>query len=123
MTNTQKPPAALPTNDLPMVNEGGLITEGWWGFFSNLTSAATPIVAITAPATMPVGGFKYTAIHAGFLLIRGGTVSSVGLVRRRVSISPVGPVAGFFPMSQNDQLVITYSVAPALWFVANGNPA
>jgi hypothetical protein len=119
MTNTQKPPAALPTNDLPMVNEGGLITEGWWGFFSNLTSAATPIIAIT-PQPSP---YTYTSIHAGFLLIRGGTVSSVGLVRRRVIISPVGPVAGFFPMSQNDQLVITYSAPPALWFIANGNPA
>jgi hypothetical protein len=115
----QKPPVSLPSQVLPLVDEDGRATEGWYGFFVNLTSAATPLVQIT----VGVSPFVFTASHAGFGLIIGGVVSSVGLRRRRVTIPAVGPVAGFFPVSQNDQLIITYTGLPVLWFIPNGNPS
>jgi hypothetical protein len=116
----KKPPSALPSLLLPMVDpDTGLVTEGWSAFFTNMTSPATPFESID----VEVSPFTLTAIHAGSALIIGGTVSSVGLRRRRVIISPVGPVAGFFPMSQNDELIITYTALPVLWFLPNGNPS
>jgi len=34
-----------------------------------------------------------------------------------VTFFPTGQIAGFFPLSENDSLVITYSVVPTLTFV------
>jgi hypothetical protein len=122
----KKPPPALPSNALPMVDlETGIVTEPWYGFFSDLTGKATPFQQIEFPPPVPPSPFvfAFTAIHAGNALIKGGTVSSVGLQRARVIISPIGPVAGFFPMSQNDVLIITYTVLPVLWYLPNGNPS
>lgn len=121
----KKPPPALPSLLLPMVNpDTGVVTEGWSAFLTNLTAPSTPFESIEILTGSP---FIFTAIHAGSALIIGGTVSSVGLARGRgrgrVTISPVGPVAGFFPMSQNDQLIITYTALPVLWYLPNGNPS
>lgn len=115
----QKPPVAAPSQLQPVVDEHGLATEAWWGFFSNLTASPTPYQQIT----VGVSPFTFTAVHAGTALIIGGTVSSVGLWRGRVTITPTGQVAGFFPLSQGDKLIVTYTGLPVLWFIPNGNPA
>lgn len=115
----QKPPVHLPSQSQPIMDPAtGRMNPAWYGFFYDLTSQATPLDGVT-PGASP---YTYTAIHPGAMLIIGGTVSEVDLIRGRDTVN-TGLTAGFFPMSQNDQLVITYSAAPTLWYVPNGNPA
>jgi len=116
---TQNPPIFVPSRLQPLVDEGGRATEGWWGFFSDLVAPPSPLLRITVTASP----FTYTAVHAGHAVVVGGVVSSVGLKRGRVIIPSLGLVAGPFPVSQDDQLIITYTGLPVLWFVPNGNPA
>jgi len=116
----QKPPVHLPSQSQPIMDmETGRMSPAWYGFFYDLTSAATPYEAV------PVGAspFTFTAVHPGAILIVGGTVSEVDLIRARETIAPTGQTAGFFPMSQGDQIVVTYSGLPVMWYIPNGNPA
>jgi len=117
----KKPPPALPSQLLPVVDlDTGRATEGWYGFFSNLTAPSTPFESVVVGASP----FTFTAVHAGSALLIGGTVSSMGMQRGRVLISPLGPVAGFVPMSQNDKLIVTYTgLPPTFWYIPNGNPS
>lgn len=115
----QKPPISLPSLWAPMLDpRSGILTEVWRGFFSDLVSPATPIQVVTVSASP----FTFTAIHIGSLLVVGGTVSQIDLIRARVTVT-TGLIAGFIPMSQNDQVVLTYTVLPSVWYIPNGNPA
>lgn len=116
----KKPPTALPSQVVPIADpDTGIVSEAWYGYFADQTGKPTPFEELLVTASP----FDFTAVHAGNVLIIGGTVSAVGLRRARVTIASVGRVAGFFPMSQNDVLTITYSVLPVVWFLPNGNPS
>lgn len=115
----QKPPVNLPSNQVPLIDpKTGVLTPAWRAFFDDIVSAAPPI---DDTLTLDPSPATYTAIHPGFLLIVGGTVSQVDLIRARVTVT-TGQTAGFFPMSQDDQLEITYAVVPAIYFLPTGNP-
>lgn len=119
MMSRQKPPAHLTANNVPVIDpRTGIMTPAWRSFFDDLTSAAPPIdddiVLDASPAT-------YTAIHAGALLVVGGTVSQIDFIRGRITVT-TGLIAGFIPMSQNDQVEITYAVLPTVYYFPNGNP-
>lgn len=73
---------------------------------------AQPAAAITVGASP----FTFTAPANGQLLIVGGTVSSIALVRQGAS-NATGMVAGFFPVSRRDAVVITYSGTPTVTFL------
>lgn len=117
----QKPPAAMPAmSTVPIADpKTGLVTQAWYGYFRDLSSLATPIEQQTVGASP----WTYTAVHSGNLLVKGGTVSKIGLIRARVTIMDIGMVAGFIPVSPDDQVVITYTVVPEVWHIPNGNPA
>jgi hypothetical protein len=115
-----KAPIQLPTMKQPIADlVTGMVTPAWYGFFYDLTSDATPFEAITVGASP----FTYTAVHPGMMLIIGGTVSAVGLIRGRITIAATGLVAGFFPMAAKDQLVTTYTGVPTMWYIPGGVPA
>lgn len=115
-----KPPVSIPgLNLIPIMDKvTGRLNPAWFGFFSDLTAPATPIEVVTVGASP----FTYTAVHAGSLLIKGGTVNQISLIRARVTVI-TGLTTGFIPMSQNDQVEVTYAVIPDAWYVPNGNPA
>jgi hypothetical protein len=114
----QKPPAVMPPATVPVVDpDTGLLSQAWYGYFRDLGSFATPIEVVTVAASP----FTYTAVHAGNLLIKGGIVGSIGLIRARVTIAVTGLTSGFIPISQDDRVVITYTGLPEVWFIPNGN--
>lgn len=74
--------------------------------------AAQPIQTITVGASP----FTYTAPFNGSVLVKGGTVSIVSLIRQGAS-TVTGLVTGFIPVSRSDQVQITYTAAPtAVYF-------
>lgn len=73
---------------------------------------AQPVQSIT-PGASP---YAFIAPFNGQLLVVGGTVSAIALVRQGAS-SATGLSAGFIPCSRRDQVVITYSGAPTLTFI------
>lgn len=107
------PTFGLPDPSVPMVGKEGRLADVWYRGLVRLAqlSAERPI----APVSVGASPFTFTATTIGDLLVRGGTVSAVTLVRGDDSL--VCPVSGFVPMAANDSIVITYSVLPTVTFV------
>lgn len=88
-------------------------TDTWWQFFVNLSqqSARSP-VAVISPSASP---YTYTAAQIGSLVVRGGTVSLLQLVRGGSAVNVTGAVV--VPLCADDSVVVTYSVMPTVTFV------
>lgn len=111
-----QPSLAVPSSATPVIDpKTGQMTTPWRQFFARLTQLPPP-VQLQTPGASP---WDFTASVTGNLLIVGGTVSAVVLARGRDTVS-TGLIAGFFPMSQQDVLTITYSVAPTAYFIPLG---
>jgi hypothetical protein len=103
----------FPIGMVPLVNEDRTPTTPWQQFFAQMIAQPGPIATVAVGASP----FAYKASQSGHLLIVGGTVSDVSMLRGRVTIS-TGQIAGFFPMSLGDTITITYAVIPtAVYFV------
>lgn len=73
---------------------------------------AQPVQSVTLTGSP----FTYTAAFDGTIVLTGGTVSAIALIRQGASVA-TGLSAGLFPLSRLDQLQITYSVAPTMTFL------
>lgn len=60
--------------------------------------------------------FTYSAAFDGTIVVTGGTVSALTLIRQGTSVA-TGLTTGLIPLSRLDQLQITYSVAPTVTFL------
>lgn len=69
-----------------------------------------PVVGIT-PGASP---YTYEAPARGFVLVTGGTVSSITWTRDGSTFLTTGMTAGFFPVEAGDAIVVTYTVAPTM---------
>lgn len=106
-------------NRLPEYNEQmttkGQTTRGWYSLFAGfITGQPTGPASAITPISSP---YTYKAAQGGTLIIQGGTVSLVSFSRDGVNNFNCGQTQGLFPLSQGDQLIITYSAAPNLTFV------
>lgn len=61
----------------------------------------------------------YTALRDGFIVISGGTVSDLSLVRDGTSTS-LGITTGVVPMAMFDRIVTTHAGAPLAVFIPRG---
>jgi hypothetical protein len=88
-----------------------------WQIIGGQNSAAwghvTPIAAIAVGASP----FTYTATAAGTVFVSGGTDSALQLKRGATTIA-TGFTDGPVPVSAGDQVIVTYSAAPTMNFVA-----
>lgn len=87
---------------------GGIWAAPFWPTSS--PNSSPPVVAIT-PGASP---FTYEAPAPGFVLLTGGTVSSVTWSRDGATFLATGMTAGFFPCEAGDMIVVTYTVAPTM---------
>jgi hypothetical protein len=99
----------FPTYQQPLATKGET-TRGWYTFFSGLfagqpTAPVMPIMVTSAP-------FIYVAPTGGSLIVQGGTTSQIQFSRDGMNFYVLGVTSGVIPLSQADQVVITYSVAP-----------
>lgn len=73
---------------------------------------AQPAVTVTVSASP----FVYTTLSNGAVVVSGGTVSALAVVRQGTSIG-AGVVAGVIPVRRLDQISITYTAAPTVTFL------
>ena len=101
----------IPTYETPLTSKGQT-QSSWYRFFLSVWQGAAP----SNETTLKVGGspFSYTAPSRGYVLLKGGTVSAVQVMRSVTTLT--GLTAGIFPLSQGDVLVVTYSALPTMVF-------
>lgn len=94
---------------------GDNTTASWYRWFQNIDKGLPPSSELAV--TITASPWTYTAPSRGFVLVTGGTVSLIQFSRTTGTFYPIGQTSGIFPVSQNDQLKVTYSAAPIVTFV------
>ncbi len=104
----------LPQAANAMVERDGKPSQAWWRFFSKQFSAASPQRSVTVTASP----FLYGFTENGFVIVEGGTVSLIELLRGPsvVTTYDLGATAGQFAVRNGDAIQITYTVAPTVTF-------
>lgn len=82
----------------------------WNSFFQQLVQAPPAVANVDL-----VSGANFTPNTNGTLIITGGVISNISLMRGAITIDLTGEK--IIPLSINDTVSITYSVAPTLQFL------
>lgn len=103
---------AVPTYKQPM-QEGENMSAAWRRWIHAIDIG----IPTSAEASITVGAspFTFQAEQQGFVIVTGGTVSSIQF--KRVGTYSTGQTAGIFPVSFADQLIVTWSGKPTMTFV------
>lgn len=82
-----------------------------------IASQPKPKGAPPRPIVITIGAspYLYTAPFAGWVVINGGTVSSITFSRDGATFFTVP--GGVVPVAQGDQVIVTYSVAPTMTMI------
>lgn len=98
----------MPDVNTPLQNKGAL-ARGWYLLWQGLWQGQPtgPVAAVSVTASP----FTYVASQGGTLILNGGTTTQVKFSRDGSNFYVTGLTAGMFPLSQGDQLVISYSGA------------
>lgn len=98
------------TDDLPDLQRALLLSQ------DSLLPDAPPR-AQPAQNVSPSGSpYSYTAAFDGTMVVTGGVVSALALIRQGTSIA-LGITTGLVPLSRTDQVQITYSATPTVTFL------
>lgn len=104
----------IPNFPVSLIQQG-VTSKDWYFFFTGLFKGLAP--SNVEDVVLGASPYIYTAPVKGFVLLTGGTVSSVEFSRDGTTFYTTGATSGQFVMSAADQLRITYSVAPNSIFV------
>lgn len=104
----------LPKSGEPLVSQNGYPTVPWFRFFERLFDRPQAESGITVSASPFLTRFT----QDGFIIVEGGTVSLIELLRGSSVITtyPLGATAGQFVVKNGDAIQITYTVAPTVTF-------
>lgn len=80
-------------------------------YLQQFTQAPPQFVQIT----VDISPFSYTAVEPGYVIISGGTVSAIHLLRGTDNLNLTGQK--IIPVSIGDTVVTTYSVLPTMTFI------
>lgn len=108
--NAQFPDAPQTSADFPDIARALLLAQD--GFLVDPAPQAQPVTALTVTASP----FTYTAPFTGCVVVTGGTVSLIQLIRQGVTIA-TGLTTGFIQVSRLDQVQVTYSGLPTMTFL------
>lgn len=99
----------------PLVNKMGKLIPPWNSWFQQFTQPPSAVAAVTVGASP----FSYTVNNIGQIIVSGGTVSAITLIRGSDSFilytSTATPRA--ILVSIGDTVQITYSVLPTIKFL------
>jgi hypothetical protein len=108
----------FPSNNSGAVEPNGTLGQIWYYLLQSLWRRSggagpslTPVIA-----TLTGSPFIYDTDINGTLIVSGGTVSAISVVRSSQNF-PTGQTAGAFPMVRGDSIAITYSGAPDVSFL------
>lgn len=88
----------------------GRLVSPWNMFIQTLIQAPPAVQDISI-----ISGETFTPNVNGNLIITGGTISNISLIRGTVIINLTGQT--IIPLAVNDSVSITYSVAPTFQFL------
>jgi hypothetical protein len=97
----------------PLIN-GSNTSSSYYRFFQGVDQGVPPAAEYTITVTASPFTFTTTQ-HGGFVILSGGSVSTVTFVRMDSYVT--GQTSGIFPMSFGDSLIVAYSLAPTMIFV------
>lgn len=101
----------IPQRNAPLLESDGTLSLYWYQFFKGLVPGkATPETAITVSSSP----FSYTSTDDGFVVITGGTVSSVTITRSGSAMSVATSTGHAIPIGKGDVLIVTYSGTPTM---------
>lgn len=103
----------VPTYTNRLTNRDGSTSTAWYRLLQALHLGTPP--AAEASVTVAGSPFAYSAHAGGYLLVTGGSVSSITVTR--TGQHNTGMTNGIFPVAQGDIVTITSSVAPSVVFV------
>lgn len=103
----------VPTFTQRLTAKDGSTSSAWYRLLQALHLGAPP--AAEAAITPSGSPFAYTAPAGGFLIVTGGTVSSITFTR--TSQHNTNQTSGLFPVAQGDVVTVTYSATPTVTFV------
>lgn len=106
----QDPPRQITSADLPDIARALLLAQD--ALLPDPQPRAQPAQSV-APTSSP---FTYTAGFDGTIVVTGGTVSAISIIRQGTSVA-TGITTGLFPLSRLDSLQVTYSAAPTMTFL------
>ena len=101
----------VPNLQAKLVDKFGYLIPPWNSFFQQLVQAAPAVASIT----VGVSPFLYTVNANGSLIVQGGTISNLALLRGTAIINLTGQI--IIPISIGDTVRVTYSVLPTVKFL------
>lgn len=102
----------LPNYNEPVMDKD-VMRASWRRWFSGTDNGTPP--AAEAAITVGASPFAYQATQKGFVIITGGTVSSIQFTR--TGTYATGITAGIVPVSLADVVTVTWSGKPTMTFV------
>lgn len=109
----------MTSNNVPnlraaLTGKDGRISTPWNSFFQQFSQKASSAADVEVDASP----FSYTPNKLGNVVITGGTVSAVALVRGNVTVA-LAPTTQFVPVAIGDTVTVTYSVLPVVRFLGS----
>jgi hypothetical protein len=102
----------VPSNLTPFVSLSRLITLPWQLFIQALVAKPA-----ASSAVIPNGSpFSYQATGTGVMIVTGGTVSNISILRG-ITLTDTGLTVGPFTLGEDDTLIVTYTVLPTMTFL------
>lgn len=105
----------VPNMQAALVDKLGKLVSPWNSWFQQFTQPPLAVAAVAVGASP----FLYTPNNIGQVVVSGGTVSDISLIRGGVTISLFTSTA--FPrlilVSIGDTIQVTYSVLPTIRFM------
>jgi hypothetical protein len=109
----------FPSNQSPIASvETGIIQQVWYyllfALFNRTGGTGAPIPA--QPIAVGASPFQYSAEVSGAVIVNGGTVSQIDIVRNGVAYSS-GIISGPIPVVRGDVVSVTHAGAPTMTFL------
>lgn len=101
----------IPNSLARLVDETGRVLTPWIQYLQQFTQAPPKFVAVT----VDISPFSYTAKEPGYVVVSGGTVSAIHLLRGSDDLDMTGQKT--IPVSINDTVITTYTVLPTIKFI------
>lgn len=93
------------------VNQLGNIVTPWIQYLQQFTQAPPKFMQVS----VDISPFSYTAKEPGYVVVSGGTVSAIHLLRGSDDLDMTGQK--IIPVSINDSVITTYTVLPTITFI------
>lgn len=100
----------LPSLNAQLVDAMRRMVAPWNSFFQQFTQTPAPAMTVSVGSSP----FFYTALEPGTLVLQGGTITNLQLIRGSLVINIINAIT--IPLGIDDVVIITYSVLPNAYF-------